>query len=1839
MIGQFLDKLDDTLYKDWHHQADALCICLNEAFDNIQFDSTKHPDLAKIKASLDAININKQLSRQAYVQHIKDIKEQLDKYAIHKDYDNVALNHFIFQAHRSFGWLMMLLFTDYNKYAKAALNPSNKVQPTPQSDLIKDFAIKLGANYAVDNLHELFYQQVGQYMQLQAEDIKRQPKIQIKEVIDYSKITKPVSLLEQILGALKYAELDSQLLIQKPEDISRYLSEQIYGLMFKSMYSSIASMEETLDKINKLAESGKSTQEIEELRQRLLNDAQLSEIDQPEARAYRNRVAVLMGFKDAKDLYDNFKKLGTQDGFLHFKDNLKQFTSYANQAILVDLDPLENMKKEISNENERVKRKMSKAHYAQHNLNYINQCMYRATNLIFTLNGAQIARNIAQHVAQDFLDPKRLVGDNPGIMMQMAIQAADLVANRFNYKKYFEICGLSRLQEDLSSLESRYLDANRAINEQWLEKWVNQIDEHHKQREALIAKAQKSDFETDPFMVEYVENMVLYKDALLGFHEVKTLSEHNAKFILKNKQYNDVKLKHKHFTEAFTIGSRTYLNEKSVAELDAIIDKKEAAIRVLSDSYATHVSKVSSLNVEINQETRRLTTTIGGAFQRFGEKIAGFFKIKTKAVKEREARHQAIKVENRKMDVIGIQLNTEMEILNYAKEQKAFIQSLNEQSILELKKSIIDLTSEYNQSYQQLYTNVMQSTSMNTSFDLFAAQQQHAALKNKLIKSIQTLNMKMIDKGIDIPLAELEIFLSKCKEAQLLIAQYNAHIVGEDKNKANRLTSEMQLLIDQLAKQLDIKYKHAQQEYLQNCKSKVVALFAQNQMENIADPYLLVSMDPEIPQEMLTQENRRLFNQFIRDEFITFLNKATNARQQYKQLEQLFKQLRLGYHRVNNKADPDDNDVSLKEHYQYLSNVVSSQLEALSKSHSDLTFNEQKNELYDLDTTFVEYLKQYESQAKQFAIDESSYNSIFFNPFGWRYSIDFINQQKSALAASSDHIDVVSKYYIDSLQRFLEKSGSYWAALDHDELLGHINHFRHHLVLLKNYQSPQLEKIIDLHTQILNIATEKEQEHVYHLINKVTTNQLDEIEDNLKSLKALRASLRKTMISNHDIDISEYEAFHSKLNALFAQLDEYKIQLSQIEMVRQSLSHQYQELGKNQDSSLEILKSAASRVAVVSFDMEQLKKADQLELSLYADIVKGNDIIIPNEIDRKVLGNFLIMAIRAKNKAVIDSVINHTNRIDLQDMLLSLKQAAALNDLETVKKLFVLNPPLHSDDFFECIQSALNNHSSEVAIFLILNAEFTPNPSQIDFLKNHTLESDSAYQIDKGWLQLLVDKDGASILPDLRKWYLFQQQLLESIQQKLADLQLTFDQKDHPGREDLSSELSVLLKQLERVSNLELQSQDFLKYKTGREFKSALPKGTDRVYDHYKKWSDELNANILSIKQRCIALEQQKEVVASSSNDLLPFKRAQQALDTLVESSEFLHSKDFSLLDQALNDLRFTVSEDLADSYSHSLLRALIHVINSNKYKAIPTILAAINKKEKADYLRYALTQAMNSGNIQAFSILLQENSAYGNDITLFDDLWKIYEEAEQGKGELKHRHIPEIALLFLMEVSVPLHNGQIDPRVEQLLNLFLKSNQQSLVAPVVAKGWYGYFDNDFAKLQQLRNAFVIAESAYDKIATNIHRLLQKQFDKLIQLKGGLLNISEVDINRFEYFTKHCEAILSKQILMIEKCVGWYEIKYANQLFDNPVRKDAYLKKWSAAQAQQINKLIADMTKEIAYMQGKIKEYHEAKAVASTTSERRSGYLTMSQNRSDSLGTHASATPDDETSHRPILKK
>ncbi|MGD9592708.1 MAG: hypothetical protein AB7V32_09330, partial [Candidatus Berkiella sp.] len=310
MLGNALDNLDATLYDSWTKETKGLVELVSNGLDKMKLP-TPVPDEIKIINDALATLKKANISREQYVNAMKVLADQLGILASKKDFNNNDVNNFFFLSHRCAVYLNGSLLTEYNKYLEAYMNPTGKALPKHEPGFFERKGVqKIASDFSSYMLQD-YQKEIQSLLVLNVQRLQANPAQITTQPITLS--TQP-NILEAKLGKDKYQSTQSQVGIDSISDVSIYLKEQIYGASFEFYYMQIATLYGLISKVENVAIG--TPEEIAKERQKLLDEAGFGELNSNEAREYLNKVALNLGFDDAKDLYDIYVSLDTDPGVL-----------------------------------------------------------------------------------------------------------------------------------------------------------------------------------------------------------------------------------------------------------------------------------------------------------------------------------------------------------------------------------------------------------------------------------------------------------------------------------------------------------------------------------------------------------------------------------------------------------------------------------------------------------------------------------------------------------------------------------------------------------------------------------------------------------------------------------------------------------------------------------------------------------------------------------------------------------------------------------------------------------------------------------------------------------------------------------------------------------------------------------------------------------------------------------------------------------------------------------------------------------------------------------------------------------------------------------------------------------------------------------------------------------------------------------------------------------------------------------------------------------------------------------------------------------------------------------
>ncbi|MBS0290357.1 MAG: hypothetical protein JSS07_10050 [Proteobacteria bacterium] len=1735
----FVENLDEKLYRLWKIKAQKVINPLREAMNKINFGQPEPLEVQKIRQALVVLQNEKKLSQKEYVDAVNTLKENLDLLASTKEFRPASINNFLFCARRSCTWLIGNLYTKYNNLAIALFNPSAKhAEQHPPEDL-QNRIKKMGANKMSKSLYRDIEEEIIIKFPLQAQQIA-------PITVTSAKNTPSINILEQKMGTENYQDMKSKVIVNSPTDAMNYVNEEIYGLSFETIYSQVVKLQDILGKINLIAENENNVQNIINKKTQLLKKAGLEALI-PDGVDFINALAAQLGFTNAEVLHQNYQALDTPEGLALFKKIKSEFVGFANKATSKEADPLEQVKIILAKEHESVK---SKSSQGLNSSNYTMIVSYLAKDINLAIQSAQVKKNIIQVLTNDFL-PNYKYGDF----------AFKFGGTMFDYKKHIENTMLGGLLKEAAALSKWQNEIAKPINTQYTKIMKSHIHKKNQNRKKILSNAPLSLLDSPSFINNYIEVTLANETFSRNFYEANALPADSPALILLEKKFKEHKEKYHDFKDAFDDSTARLIYGYTTEDpLNQIIDAQKTSIATLSQN----IEKNQQIKEKLENKIQTKEASFIGTLTKWKDNIASFFGVKTTTIIKRENQAQELKELAKKIAVDNVTVNIHTDILNRASAQKKLIDRTRNLNVAQLMPYTTNLLNDLQNCYQQIKHDFETATIKDSKTDkIFEHQQKFKALENNcnIVINEFLAKLKFLKRpDNNMPPKEIELLYTKVSEAITLITAFKPTLSGTPKIAFLGALTDLKETLGGIIKDIQ---KASQQKLLDDAINQTTLHFQTFSQDKLNDPFAFIA--PLI--NNLTHESKITLFQHIQQQATAMLNKTQSDQLSVKMLQNIYLQLQLVLNRVQT-LEKTKEQASLVNHYQQIASQVKAKIDADYQKNMDLPFFQLKEKLSVLNTELVFFNSQYEQAQKDTQSLNKSYGSWLSNPIGL-ITENMIKQAKSNEIANRQQLEMFKGQYITFLKNYFEKSQLSFGILFEKELTDHIEMIKNNLIYLSQYAGTFNEAMI-LHEKILNAAyAALDAQAENKLLEASSDKELADLTSQYSELKNCTDIINKALISPISFTPTQfYEKYAEVL-----QTTQEKATL--LEQLLQTLSLTYKNI-KDPEKQLKVtLKQAQVKKIMQDVATNQQNYANQLKF--YKKIENHEEVALkPGEFDKKVLGKALIIALTHHSKIVtflLDPLLAN-EPIEISDLSNALILAAKQGELEVCKKILNYRQDINfnSAQIFEAVRAGFSkNH--EVIQYLVLNTDFIPTQEAIEFIINHTQNGSSTLsEVNKGWKQTWQDADGPK-LEKLRQWFTFQQQLLDS-------LKLSFDlieKNTKPSPEDIQE----LLAKIEKIEKLNVLSQHYIN--------NIYFENQQRKNEHLSKWQQEIETVIAKYKHTLqnifkppISLNDNlakaplpviQDQNQALNEDKAQFEIASRALEAQISDS--------ITTTPALQEFKITLNKlNHFAQTKNDLVMTLQGIINklaaSNQTQALDIALAECPGSHKQEMILSALSQAIDAGSVQTASLLIKKQAYLGHEDELLSKLLTLYQERIDGQLEKRHVHAASMAFLLLTHTPVTLldpKTGQLDENIINLIENFTNDPGGSDMFPV-SKNWW---DNDYAKLEALRQTYIFAQKSYEQLTRDIYISLQP----LNETDPSLL--SEFEINAFAQQWDIINRGYLAQLQALEKLSTLYQNSRKNVKFDNISRRDQYMNDestgWEITLANKKNECQKDIEK------------------------------------------------------------
>ncbi|MBS0288081.1 MAG: hypothetical protein JSR17_12345 [Proteobacteria bacterium] len=1828
MLGKVLDRLDQKLYRTWEEHVDNLIKLFSEGLAQIDFKKPIPEEMSKIQYALQALK-KSPLSREDKIEQFKQIQEQLEILATEKQFDNPQINNFIFQSRRTFNYLMYVLVTQYNKYAEAFLNPSRKGLEKPETGLIEHRIIGKAARGIVDYYMEYYEKEYIVLYDANVQALKKQPVLTGKPPHNMADQRSKPSLLQQKMGVENHRAAESNIQIDSPKDIPKYIAEQIYGTTFDSFYLQVAKLYEIKTKIDKLA-SSEDPREIEKKRKSLLQEAGLAELNTKSANDYLNNIANLLGFTDAKELYQNFQALDKPEGYALYKELKSNFMAFADKSIPAIEDPLENIKLEVARENSRLIQS-TKALDIESNT-YANLINFSANEIIETIKAAQRSKNVGELLVQDYFNPDKFSGVKLGFFKRKLLEYAGIGAkallNEYDYKQYidavlYKISGNIKNENNLAL--DRLEENTLALNMQWVQAVDAKMKTHNKDREIVVSKASKETLDDSKLVTEYIQAMQVYKREFKNYNMASNLDKDNADYKSKKHTFKEAERKFNNYKDGYSILADSNIFKLDETNIDKHISERKKRIQKISVEFQKKVASLEELHQSIKKQQENRKKSVGGFFARVIDTISPFG-YKSSSYKEMQATQAKIDQGYAELEPVGLALHIEKDLLIRTQKQKDMLDGFSNKPANLLTADINQLIIATKDSYDKLRIDFEAPSSKKQSRRIYEDQQAFYSLENQLANAIRILSNKLNAKD------ELQIFKSlsleeitnlheNLKDLKNQSTHYQAILIG--KEKVNQLlTSEIEKIQAQILTVIAEKKVIAQEKLLGNAKAQVSAAFKDFTVEKLEDPFYYIESLQQIKLSDLSNESLASLNEHIVKEAKSLLERNLDI--PIKSLEKVFSTLQAN-HFLLQSLGQDNANIKLQKCYEDFLDVVTKRLNKELQKTTNVSVMQLMKKLPELNQE-IHYLKSKLDQASHNVLDlESKIDSWLSNFFGSITKLSVL-EAKGEKHAANALFALYQQSYQTTLETYAQKVIPLFEAFDYEMLIQHIEQLEASLSSLTQLGITD-EKLVAIHTTLLDAAKKAEANHLRHADTTVH-NELESTASKLNELHQVVDIIHNDISVHNKVNVESLNRYKQLLETLNQETAKLEQDLKELNAKNDSLTAKYEILGVTPMEDNLHRSIMAEKIIQIKLDLLNVTKRNAVTFNFYTAIAEGKPITIVDTLDQQTLSKGLLLALQQFNLAAVETLLDFSvtnGKIDSFALGRALEICAHNGDLESLKKIINYREDVEftQDQLNTALRTAIGNQKQNVVDYLVVNIGITPDNETVDAIIKNTNTDETLSSVERGLRQLVRDDDGYT-LENIRKWFSFLHQQVESLQSE-AELLKQKTSKLNGTEEipsDIKQDINAFMQKMGKISALNDSTNNL--------FKNTYFDTPSRKESHIKKWGKEIDDSMSKYHKMITDILNPPKLSPITEGALpkpsvledIAEEKAKRDAEIQLKAKQRLAQHGVIVPDTiqytatlpGVEPANFEQKNAPGDKVvqSHRVVEAktqmekvkqdLDALLNKNYFHAKELIkidvlvgdlksLAAENGSLDADiYVQKAIYQMAKENKVDVLNILLEHaNPSKLNEISanalsqaieagsrqaailLFqknafkghenDILEKILHILDEKKaGELRAKHTSAQEMLF--ELLTYANVDLIDPKTQQLDQDIIKALQN---IPPTENVTYKAVSRSWGLTDNDKPKLEALRNAYLFADEAYGKLIMSTYLSVQKiLEADPSDLKENDLVFLDQQLKLIENSYQRQLNLLEGLSSAY-IKSLNEIpFDNLERKEGYSKEWAA---------------------------------------------------------------------------
>lgn len=1747
-IEEMSAELNEQFLSRWEDLAKQAFVELKSGLTKIEFsepisENIHHikQDLEVTQAILDNPHLDPKTKQREFIAITSKTQLHMDRLVKNKEFSDPQINLFFMSARRAYGNLtgfgLKLMLND-NPFVSLFSDPSGRDRPEAarMNRFIMKGVSKLSSDLAESWLSDLKEELLPSF---HTTILNLPNKIECSGTPNTNtNINGANCLLEQKMGKQAFAISNQDTLISNPQDASSWLERQIYRIAFDHFYTHSAQLYHILKNIDEIASKEQLPEAVGQKREQLLHEMGMKELGTRTSQKYLNDLATTLGYMSIEDLHQNFMLLHTKEGFEQYNLKKQFFISHANnEALSVNEDPLEILKKISRGENEAIQLKVNLPQYQNESSCYGEVVMSCGKDFVNGINASQTAKNIATTLVQDYLSADviyPLIGLDEGGYLEensrafrnvfeiIAQAAGNTIINKT--PEFARNYADQTLKNQLTNKLLPCINDERYLQERRLKYISQNLDstcfeirktETQKKIEAqldLIDTVAMLDL-TDVAIHNYAIRKHSYESGLDALAHINPDSENE--FLFQTEANRQLEIEYNRYKMALDYSALRKILNMSADQLKTFISTQQLNL-VEIESKQTNIRELDQKRVAFQTSEN----SFAGRLLRFRDGFLGLFGFITQSAKDRVQKHKEIETE---LQIAQHDLKITEITNDYRNTQiqnaTKILQSLNiyeSQTATQLKDALIELIEQHKDNYRAI-TNTYENQSEDIS-DILVPLYNNYMLSSSDLRAVSKILTKKLRenqgrKGFTTDnFGALNQIASYLEEAETLINQFDNVLPIDEHEERRLLKDSLDELNNAIASTIKEENKRDEAEMLQTFTLKVQTLFKETDISLINDPFNFV-----IHQKLATFNvpigNIKPYIKAIEDEFTKAL-----FSQKGKLDRRILETLSLGLMKSYNRyPEP------LKGPTAAILSKVSGLINESYGLLSELEFNERRSALEQLDADLIyHYDSLKEAQQKAIAYQQS-YSSWLRNPFGIMTSQDTVTQAYSLEDIQLQYFIEFTRRYNGFLENYVKRATDDLNSLDKSSLQSHVQRLENLYPLIHSMKvdipnNAIIDSIDNNHKELIKLIKVAEENHPESQLVIIQSNY-EKLSKEIDSIESISKKLTQHMITHRAFEDDSFKHFSEVFDSIEHNLTEANQKNSSL---RTKSSFEKEHTKLEQDFS-ELMQR-----------LNHIRQNELIAFKFYHQINTGKVNDVPFLSSSKQYGSSLIFAITKGKFALASRIIanaNHSSKsIKIQHLSQALILAVEKGQFELTKAIFESRKDISftNSDLLLALSTAIQNGHLEIATYFLFQSNLELDQDTVERLQTSLFTRNSTLApVTRGFAQMLADNDGV-YLDNIRECYAVQQGLLAHLK--------------------LENDPAELSRKVERTVAIRNQMTRF--YINGN-FDNP-----DRIKEHVDQWQNEID-------------EQLDQYLNESHDIALPTSDIKLEIISSIVSNHNYPELLFNL-----TKLNHQLKTTDPEQYYHIISECINYAAEKGKTSALRVLLSFIEDPNRnSEFAFNALCQALDARQANAIQYLIEHKAYADHEEETHQRLAEIFQATLNDPSVLEDAFTRQALILALSHIPV-----NITANTVECIHHIAQSIPESNISRLKQGAWQRWIaDTDAPIINDIRDIYVLCELAYRE-SLDAYLAIRNPFDNLLS-DNELNDLDESIINEYESKIALTEQSVDHQLSILADLKGNY-IQHILNTTQPPIQNHARLKQQLAIWDKELGEVLSTANRE-----------------------------------------------------------